>query len=80
MVKYTVLLFAGLSEVGGSASIDVDAPDGASVSELIRAAEGQLPGLVNQTYRVAIDSRYATDSDTVPEGAEIAFIPPVSGG
>lgn len=80
MLTYNVLLFAGLSEACGQASLLVQVADGASVADLLRAAELVQAGLKNQTFRVAVNSRYVEASATLPANAEIAFIPPVSGG
>lgn len=75
-----VLLFAGLKESCGGATLEVEATAPLTVSELRAAAERACPALAGRTFRVAVDSSYAQDADSVPEGAEVAFLPPVSGG
>lgn len=52
----------------------------ATVRAVRAAAEEQHPKLAGQVYRVAVDQRYVRDEDEVPEGAEVALLPPVSGG
>lgn len=76
-----VLLFAGLAETVGSSAIELEIPGARStVADLRRAVEAQFPALAGRTYSVAIDAGYARDEDPLVEGAEIAMIPPVSGG
>ncbi len=75
----TVLYFAGLRDAAGVDSEQVDVPASlASLYEALRLRHGfTLPAA---RLRVAIDGGFA-DWGTVPhDGAEIAFIPPVSGG
>lgn len=80
MLSYNVLLFAGLSEACGQPSLSVQVDEGATVADLIRAAERLSVGLKEQTFRVALNSRYVGEDVVLPASAEIAFIPPVSGG
>jgi molybdopterin converting factor subunit 1 len=80
MLTYNVLLFAGLSEACGQSSLSVEVAEGANVADLIRAAEQLSVGLKEQTFRVALNSRYVGEDVVLPANAEIAFIPPVSGG
>ncbi len=68
----TVLLFAHLRDRLGPA-VEVELPDGATVGEL----RARLP---LEGCRVAVDLAFAEDSDVIPPGAEVAAIPPVSGG
>jgi molybdopterin converting factor small subunit len=58
----------------------VEVAEGANVADLIRAAEQLSVGLKEQTFRVALNSRYVGEDVVLPANAEIAFIPPVSGG
>ena len=73
-------MFAGLADTCGSASLELSVDHPATVADLLSAAEAACPALAAQTFRVALDSRYVDDSTALPEVAEIAFIPPVSGG
>jgi molybdopterin synthase catalytic subunit/molybdopterin converting factor small subunit len=79
----TIRLFAGLAEVIGSSSITFHAAD-------TPLTAGKLKELLSVSYPaaapqiavslVAIDREYAPDDSVIPEAAEIALIPPVSGG
>ncbi|SOD50331.1 molybdopterin synthase subunit MoaD [Pseudoxanthomonas wuyuanensis] len=80
MATVTLLYFASLREAAGLASERVD------------TAAADLQGLYAETQarhgfqwplaalRVAVDGEFARWRDAVPDGAEVAFIPPVSGG
>jgi len=80
MITFKVLLFAGLHELCGNASLLVAVSKDGSVADLVRAAEQICPPLVGQIFRVAVDSRYVSATTKLPALAEVAFIPPVSGG
>ncbi|MFA6985121.1 MAG: MoaD/ThiS family protein [Arenimonas sp.] len=78
-MSITVLYFASLRDAAGMASEIVDRP--ASLPELyvqLRARHGFA--MAPDKLRVAVDGAFSDWSATVSDGAEIAFIPPVSGG
>ncbi len=75
-----ILLFAGLAEACGARALEVAAPPEISAAELRRAAERACPALAGRVFRVAINGRYADAEERVPPSAEVAFLPPVSGG
>jgi MoaE-MoaD fusion protein len=76
-VQVTVRLFAGLRERAGTATRELDLPDGSAVED----AWGELglgtqpPGLL-----FAVNRRYVDRDHVLNEGDELAVIPPVSGG
>jgi len=81
-VKVCVRLFAVARQAVGRGSVELDLPDGATIAHLRRRLGTQIPqlsGLVAQMM-FAIDTRYADDATIVPPNADIACIPPVSGG
>jgi molybdopterin converting factor small subunit len=61
-----IALFAGMAEAAGCRTLEIDWPGG-SVAELRRAVAAARPA-------------FAGDEAHVPRGAEVAIIPPVSGG
>ncbi|MBC7852154.1 MAG: MoaD/ThiS family protein [Pirellulaceae bacterium] len=62
--------------------VEVTLKDTATVADLRRALAEQFPALADVLphIRIAINSSYAADSAMIPAGAEVALIPPVSGG
>jgi molybdopterin synthase catalytic subunit len=71
----TVRLFAGLRERAGRDRVDVELPEGALVSDLLEAMD-----VAPRSCVVAINREYATESEPVRAGDEVALVPPVSGG
>lgn len=81
---HKIRLFAMLREQAGSGMVDVEAPDGATVAELVSNLADQhesLRPLIGSTSLVmAVNREYAEAGTRVREGDELALIPPVSGG
>ena len=80
MARVALLYFASLRDAAGvdSETVDTGAPDLAALYEEARWRHGfRLPV---ERLRVAVDGAFAQWKDAVCDGAEIAFIPPVSGG
>ena len=71
----SVRLFAGLRERAGSAHVDVELPDDATVGDLLAAME-----LAPRSCVAAINREYADASARIAPGDEVALVPPVSGG
>jgi len=79
-----VQLFAGARELlAGMPAMTVELPSGATVGELRSALRRDLSpafaALIVRS-RIAVDCEFADDSAVIPDGAELALIPPVSGG
>jgi molybdopterin converting factor subunit 1 len=81
-MRVRVLLFARARELAGRDAVLVEVPAGATVAQLRERLAAEVPALANFVHRcgLAVGGEYAVDGDTVPEGAEVALIPPVSGG
>lgn len=77
-----VKLFALARQLANADSIEVIVPESGSVADLRGAMSQQFPQLapVLRHAMIAIDTEYAADSVLVPGTAEVACIPPVSGG
>src|SRR5918994_6222973 len=71
----SVRLFAGLRERAGSAHVDVELPEGATVGDLLAALE-----LAPRSCVAAINREYADAGTRIAPGDEVALVPPVSGG
>ncbi|MBT2287563.1 molybdenum cofactor biosynthesis protein MoaE [Paenibacillus albidus] len=78
-----VRLFAGLAEIIGSSQLSFHAQENpltaAKLKELLSAAYPDAASQIAVSL-VAIDHEYAPDDSLIREAAEIALIPPVSGG
>jgi molybdopterin converting factor subunit 1 len=80
-VPVTVLYFAVAREASGMESESLDAWP-ATVGGFRGALAARHPALarVLPRCRLAVNQEFAQDGDPVPDGAEVAVIPPVSGG
>ncbi len=78
----TVMLFAGARVRAGSSSVEVELAGPGTVADLKHALILTCPALANliPSSRIAVNASYADDGDLIPLGAEVALIPPVSGG
>ena len=80
MTSVTILYFASLRDAAGSAreTLQTTAADLRALYLELQQKHGfALPA---DRLRVAVDGTFARWEDTPRDGAEIAFIPPVSGG
>ncbi len=76
------MLFASLRDLAGCDQIEVELPDGSSIEDLVAAIAVQHPDLADRlaSTRVAMNERFSTAEEVIESGAELALIPPVSGG
>jgi molybdopterin converting factor subunit 1 len=78
-----VKLFARLRELaGGAESVPVPLRPGSTAADLRKQLTEAFPVLAPLLVHVAVavNHEYADDSTVIPPGAEVAIIPPVSGG
>ncbi|MCE9526981.1 MAG: MoaD/ThiS family protein [Planctomycetales bacterium] len=77
-----IKLFAIARQRLGRDEVEVTLPASATAGDLRRALAEQFPALADVLphIRIAINSSYANDATVIPAGAEVALIPPVSGG
>ncbi|MGE5314340.1 MAG: molybdopterin converting factor subunit 1 [Acidobacteriota bacterium] len=78
----TILFFASARDAAGVSSRTFDTPAGSSVREIADMLCREYPALapLRPSLRFAVNQSLAVDSTAVPDGAEIAVLPPVSGG
>lgn len=78
----TVQLFARGRDLAGCDAVSVVLPDGATVAALRRQLAEDMPALAGLMTRsvFAVDGEFAKDAHVIPPDAEVALIPPVSGG
>jgi molybdopterin converting factor subunit 1 len=81
-MKVEVKLFAGARQRVGAPSVEIELPDNARVLELREAIAARYPALAGAMglMRFAVDNEYASDESPISPAAEVACIPPVSGG
>lgn len=81
-MKVSLLMFAGLRDLVGARNLCLDIEDGARVSDLKERLARDYPRVrpLLKTLVFAIDDEYVAFDERLHEGAEVALIPPVSGG
>ena len=75
-----VLLFARARDLIGADAIDIEAA--ATVGELRQRLMQQYPALAGllEKSAIALNDEFAGDNATIAPDAEVALLPPVSGG
>ncbi len=79
----TVLLFGPLRDLAGWRTRTIDpAPTSLSALKVLLAADDEQLGaaLDAPSVRAAVDKMIAVGDPTLRSGAEVAFLPPMSGG
>ncbi|MBC8047346.1 MAG: MoaD/ThiS family protein [Fimbriimonadaceae bacterium] len=76
-----ILAFGIVKDIFSNSIVEIDLKDNATIDELKILLEQKYPRL-NQlgSYMVAVNNEYASASDVLHKGDEVAVIPPVSGG
>lgn len=78
----TILAFAQAREALGAPSLRIDLPDGSRVADALGALEVRHPGLaaLRSHLAFALDRELVRADQALRDGAELALLPPVSGG
>jgi molybdopterin synthase catalytic subunit len=78
----TVLFFASLADLMGADQQTLELPEGSTVASLLDVLEQARPGLkaFERRFRVAQNQSFVDFGQPILDGAELALIPPVSGG
>ena len=81
-MQLDVLLFASLRDAVDTPVISLDLPEPITAASLLKKIEEKYPPLRGQLdhVRVAVDQEFQRGEEVIPPGAEVALIPPVSGG
>lgn len=74
-MNYSVQLFAHLRERHGN-FVEVDADS--TVKDVLEALAAG--GIKTAGCRLAVNLKFSTATESIPENAELALIPPVTGG
>lgn len=78
----TVHFYAGLRELAKTSSMEFEWLPGLSAGKLRRTIAQRVTGISSLLERssLAINDQIVTDEHQIPQGAEVALLPPVSGG
>jgi molybdopterin synthase sulfur carrier subunit len=81
-VSVQIRLFAVARELAEAEIVALDIRQPCTIGQLRARLAAQVPALAAVLPHVlfAIGSQYAAEDTIVPDGAEVACIPPVSGG
>src|SRR5882724_4068463 len=81
-MKILLLAFASAADALGSGELEIELPDGSRISDLRARLDRDHPQLAPLWARlaVAVDGRIVPAETLLQEGAEVALLPPVSGG
>ncbi len=81
-MKVEVKLFAVAKQLARAETIEVELADSATVAQLREAIAEQHAELSDIAARamIAVNTEYVSNEVALPAKAEIAIIPPVSGG
>jgi molybdopterin synthase catalytic subunit len=81
-MKISVLFFATLRDQAGVRKLELEIPEGTTLQVLKSRLAMERPLLTPALGRclAAVNKEFAFDAEEIPDGAEVAFFPPVSGG
>jgi len=81
-MKVRVLFFATIRSLIGQKELEVNVPEGTTVAELKSILGKKYPEAdpALSTMLAAVNREFSDDETEIPENAEVAFFPHVSGG
>ena len=82
MKSITILFFANLKDITGEQKIMIEIPPEITIADLKEQLIQDYPGLSRymSAIIVSINHEFAENDEIIPNEAEIAIFPPVSGG
>jgi molybdopterin converting factor subunit 1 len=82
MNKITVFFFAVLRDKAGVKQTFMEIPSNTNISEFKTMVVERFPKITNsmESTLISVNKEVAFDDDIIPDGAEVALFPPVSGG
>jgi molybdopterin converting factor small subunit len=75
-----IKIFGKLTDVFGGNEFDLDSENIKSVSELRARLYEKFPDLKKSTFLIIINGEKVNDEKIILENAEVALLPPYSGG
>lgn len=81
-MQVRTLFFASYRDLVGARSLDLQLPEGATVSDLVTSLRdrGGAYCTLPTDPAVAVNREYASSDAALHDGDEVALIPPVAGG
>lgn len=81
-MRIAVMVFAQARECVGTSSLALELPAASRVKDALEALQRTYPALaaLRPHLAVAVNGELAREGDTLADGAELALLPPVSGG
>ena len=81
-MKITIRFFAAARERAKRTTLELELPAGSKVSDLAATHIAKIPELAPllPKLRIAVAEEFAGPDEVIPEGVEVALIPPVAGG
>jgi molybdopterin converting factor small subunit len=83
MIEVTVVLYANLRVKAGVDKVSLSMPDDTTVDDMLKKLKVQYPPLIphlTEKIVISINQKIALRGDFLPDGAEIALLPPIGGG
>jgi len=82
VININVLFFATFRDIFGVKQLNLELPEHSNVQDLINVLGEEYPNALRQlsTAVVSINKEFAFQNDVIPDKAEVAIFPPVSGG
>jgi len=82
MNRIKLLFFATIRDRAGTKSMELDVPVDLTVEGLKQMISEEYPNLKDsmKSVLITINREYAFDEAVIPQNAEMAMFPPVSGG
>jgi sulfur-carrier protein len=77
-MEVNILTFGKIADITASKTIQLQ--DITSTATLREKLEATYPALRGMSYKIAIDKKVISTETAIHEGAEIALLPPFSGG
>jgi molybdopterin converting factor subunit 1 len=81
-MNINIRFFARARDLAGSEARSLELPAGATVADLRRRLQSEVPALAELLPRCAlsVNGEFVGDDLVLPAAAEVAVLPPVSGG
>ncbi|PZF74537.1 MoaD/ThiS family protein [Taibaiella soli] len=76
MTSNSIIAFGQIAEIVGN-NLSIDTPDTDSLKKIL---EKMFPQLQSLRYQIAINKEIISTNTEISEGAQIALLPPFSGG